>query len=516
MRQYELFELILNGEELKEHWAQASLDAEFVCGDARKKVKGFYDGDGRYLVRFLPEVPGVYHWKVSGAVEAEGEELCEAAEDRHGIVRAVKTHFEHADGTCFYPFGTTVYALAHQEDAVVSQTLESLKNAPFNKVRMCVFPKSYDYNQNEPPCFAFEKNSDGTWNVGRPNIAFWHRFETILKAIGAMDIQVDLILFHPYDRWGLSALTQEENLCYLDYLLRRLSAFPFIWWSLANEYDLCLEHKSIEDWEEIESFVAENDPYHHLISNHNCLPFWDAARANITHASLQTKALAQIPSLIRQYGKPVMIDECCYEGNLPQFWGSISAKEMVSRFWRCIASGAYCTHGETFLDENDVIWWAKGGVLKGKSPKRIAFLRSVVEQLPGPLEPMQNRLAELVNIDEEGFRSFLQQVPEGQRGFLESLWLSLRRMDPEALRVHMAAEHEWAAHCEEEAYLWFNDLQCYAVQTLELPEDKKYRVEWIDTWEMTRVLAANAVSGRTTITLPGKEGIAVLATRMKD
>ena len=33
----------------------------------------------------------------------------------HGIVRAVDTHFEYEDGTIYYPFGTTVYALLYQE-----------------------------------------------------------------------------------------------------------------------------------------------------------------------------------------------------------------------------------------------------------------------------------------------------------------------------------------------------------------------------------------------------------------
>lgn len=173
MRQYETFELTFQGPVLADAWAQIDLTAEFSCGDTVKTVRGFYDGDGRYIVRFLPEQTGTWRWKVTGCVEAEGEAVCEAAREQHGLVRAVDTHFEFADGTLFIPFGTTVYALASQEDALVEQTLESLKNAPFNKVRMCVFPKDYDYNKNEPPYYAFEKNADGSWNTARPNIAFW-------------------------------------------------------------------------------------------------------------------------------------------------------------------------------------------------------------------------------------------------------------------------------------------------------------------------------------------------------
>jgi len=57
-------------------------------------------------------------------------------------------------------------------------------------------------------------------------------------------------------------MPQADNFRYLDYLLRRLSAMPEIWWSLANEYDLCMPKKTLADWEALEAFVASCDPYH--------------------------------------------------------------------------------------------------------------------------------------------------------------------------------------------------------------------------------------------------------------
>ena len=514
MRQYQCFELAFQGPELSENWAQIDLSATFTAGGASKTVKGFYAGDGKYLVRYLPETAGEVCWTVSGLFDARGREICEPAQaGDHGLVKAVETHFAFEDGTLFYPFGTTVYALAHQDDALVEQTLETLRTAPFNKVRMCVFPKDYDYNHNEPPVYAFEKKADGSWDVARPCIAFWDRFEAILDRICAMGIQVDLILFHPYDRWGFSRFSQEENLVYLDYLLRRLAAWPGIWWSLANEYDLS-RAKTLADWEGIEAFVAENDPYGHLLSNHNCFCFWDATRPNVTHASLQTKGLTEIPRWIQRYQKPVVIDECCYEGNLPHFWGSISAREMVNRFWRCIASGSYCTHGETFLAEDEVLWWARGGRLKGESPERIAFLRQIVEALPGPLTPMGGGWAQLTRLSDEQVDAALEQV-EGQWKEIARLFVkSIRRMEIDDRTAHMAGEHEWAAQAGEDAYLWFNDRQCFGQQTLPLPEDKKYRVELIDVWNMTRQVLREDASGSTLLQLPGEEGLAVLATRV--
>lgn len=216
MKQYETFELRFGGEVLPDAWAQIDLTATFSCAQESLTVKGFYDGesDGRgvYVVRFLPQYAGVYRYQVRGAVTAEGEIVCEASSpEAHGIVRAVGTHFAFADGAPYIPFGTTVYALISQDDALVEQTLQSLAAAPFNKLRLCVFPKDYDYNHNEPPLYAFARREDGSWDTSRPSIAFYQRLERILRRIAALGIQLDLILFHPYDRWGFAAMPQAED-----------------------------------------------------------------------------------------------------------------------------------------------------------------------------------------------------------------------------------------------------------------------------------------------------------------
>ena len=510
MKQYETFELRFDGEKLADSWAGIDLTAVFACEGETKTVKGFYDGDGKYAVRFLPEHPGEYTWQVTGAVNGSGKEICLPVGKAHGVVRAADTHFEFADGSLFIPFGTTVYALASQDDALVEQTLTTLKNAPFNKVRMCVFPKHYVYNHNEPPCYAFEKKPDGSWDTGRPCLVFWHRFENILRRIADMGIQIDLILFHPYDRWGFASLPQKGNLEYLDYLLRRLSAMPNIWWSLANEYDLNMPPKTLADWEEIEEFVAENDPYRHPLSSHNCFCHWDFSRANVTHCSIQTKAFTEIPRWMEAYHKPVVIDECAYEGNLPHAWGSISGKEMVYRFWRCYASGAYCTHGETFLSDDEILWWARGGTLKGESPQRIAFLREIMESLPGPLTPWITEWSRLPLLNREEMRAMLE-ANTVTNDFGRMAMRSLIRMGEADRVTHMQADHSWASRCGEEVFLKFFDLQTCAQFPFDLPEDRRYRVELIDPWEMTRETILENAGGRTLVKLPAREGMAALA-----
>jgi hypothetical protein len=61
-----------------------------------------------------------------------------------------------------------------------------------------------------------------------------------------LGIEADLILWHPYDRWGFSRMTKEEDDLYLSYVIARFAAYRNVWWSLANEYDL-LRNKTLKD-----------------------------------------------------------------------------------------------------------------------------------------------------------------------------------------------------------------------------------------------------------------------------
>ncbi|MDE5891692.1 MAG: DUF5605 domain-containing protein, partial [Acetatifactor sp.] len=67
--------------------------------------------------------------------------------------------------------------------------------------------------------------------------------------------------------------------------------------------------------------------------------------------------------------------------------------------------------------------------------------------------------------------------------------------------------------CGEDAYLTFYDLRTCAEDVLELPAEHTYRVELIDTWEMKRTTLLDQASGKTHISLPAREGMAVLAVR---
>ena len=535
MKQFETFELTFEGEKLTKNWAQVDLKATFTDVKGSKTVKGFYAGDGIYKVRYYPTELGNISWKVEGVVSSQGSEECVASNSK-GKIKAVGTHLEYDNGDIFYSVGTTVYGLAHQSKELTEETFKTLSENPFNKVRMCLFPKHYDYNINDPEFFPFEiaegqtyvyergelfnkkpflEEKQKIWDVSRPCFDFWDSFEKKIDRLASLGIQVDLILFHPYDRWGFNYLGPERNKIYLDYLLRRFSALPNVWWSLANEYDMC-SNISPEEWKSIEKFIGENDPYHHLMSNHNCITAYDFSGEYITHCSLQKRTMSLVPEYMERYNKPVLYDECVYEGNLKQTWGALSGQEMMNRFWKVTTQGGYCTHGEVFLDmdmediDNAVLWWAKGGKLIGTSPKRIAYLKSIMDEINRPLVPYEgNGFAKL-------FEGAAKMSPSELENAVPHPFLRMNEYRKNASEIelnrHKDAEINYAGHYEDEVFLFYYGTDCCARVDITLPENHTYKVEVIDAWNMTRKTFATGVSGTLEVKLSGHEYMAVLAT----
>ncbi len=511
MRQYEVFELIFHAQAPEAEEIKASFAVSFKNKEEITETEGFYAGNGVYKARFYPTKIGIYEWKATGLTgcseEMSGKEECLAAADgNHGMVRTKGIQFVYEDGTDYIPLGTTVYALVHQPIELVDQTFETLAQAPFNKIRFCIFPKDYNFNKNEPDHFAFVKTEEG-FDFTKPDYAFWDMLDERLAQLYDLGIQADMILFHPYDRWGFSKMTEEQCMLYLDYLVRRVTAYPNVWWSLANEYDLMHAFEP-ERWHRIAAFLGTHDVYRHLLSNHDWATPWDFSDPYVTHCCLQDSDARKIPVMHQKYGKPVMLDEMGYEGNIPYEWGNLSGFEMVNRFWNAIVYGGYPTHGETFIngmDDSQILWWSKGGILKGESTKRIAFMKKILESLPGT--PVKDT-GSFPDTAEE-----LQKIiAAGTPGVSDNdVMIALSKMDPVEYARIAAIIAGAVVHYEDQAYLTYFGRMCTSIGNIRLPEDKKYTIEVIDVWEMTRTVAARHVSGNAEFALPGKEGMAAIA-----
>ena len=148
-------------------------------------------------------------------------------------------------------------------------------------------------------------------------------------------------------------------------------------------------------------------------------------------------------------------------------------------------------------------------MLKGESPKRIAFLRKIAEELPGAIEYMDEDKGWLLS---DEYKEMIANHPDEleQRPMVQFF---LHQSEVDKLTGQIKDEN-YCGHVGEEAYIIYYGTHCNGIGHMTLPEDKKYRIEVIDAWEMTRETAAENVSGEVEVKLPGKVGTAILATRM--
>lgn len=150
VQQWDLFEVSFNHAYHGNAFTGVQLTATFTHKDTTYSVDGFYDGDNTFRVRFMPEMTGSWQYTTKSNVKQlnnlKGTFTCtQASGANHGIVRVSNTYnFKYADGKRYYPVGTTAYVWNHMEKPVQELTLQSLKKSGFNKIRMCVFLKTYD------------------------------------------------------------------------------------------------------------------------------------------------------------------------------------------------------------------------------------------------------------------------------------------------------------------------------------------------------------------------------------
>ena len=115
------FEVELKGPSTGNPFLDVELDAVFTQHGRAVRVPGFYDGEGIYRVRFMPDNEGEWTYRTRSKTAAlDGKsgsvQVVAPSKGNHGPVqrRATAIHFAYADGTPYFPFGTTCYAWTHQ------------------------------------------------------------------------------------------------------------------------------------------------------------------------------------------------------------------------------------------------------------------------------------------------------------------------------------------------------------------------------------------------------------------
>ncbi|HVU32582.1 MAG TPA: DUF5060 domain-containing protein [Opitutaceae bacterium] len=392
VERWDVYEVTLHGPSDGNPFVDVRFSATFTNGVKSVDVAGFYDGDGVYKVRFMPDKIGTWRyethsnrWPLTG--KTGSFEVTPAGKGDHGPVRVFNTyHFAYADGTPYIPIGTTIYNWLDTPESVQEETLKTLAASPFNKARMLITQQPVSYKRTfAPPRWPYVGKPPHDWDYTRFNPDFFRHYEMRIKQLRDLGIEADLILFNPYGKWGFESMDAASDERYVRYVIARFAAYRNVWWSLSNEYDF-LRTKTMADWDRIFQIVQQADPYGHLRSIHNGAILYDYSKPWVTHASIQNGSAVENPGraeLYRDvYRKPIVYDEVKYEGKSPYRWGNLTAEEMVQRFWNGTVAGTYVGHGDYFYTDVEDTWTSFGGHLSGHSEPRIAFLKKILETSP--------------------------------------------------------------------------------------------------------------------------------------
>ena len=222
------------------------------------------------------------------------------------------------------------------------------------------------------------------------------------------------------------------------------------------------------------------------------MKFYDHERQAVTHLSVQHDDVPRVALWRQQYQKPVIVDECGYEGNIVDAWGNLSAEELVHRLWVAIAIGGYLSHGETYL--GDRLWWSHGGSLRGKSPPRIAFLRQLLEEAPSALEPVINVASGIMIAGPREtltMQDLMLRNPSGRENALQGEERLVVSMFPGIHRPH-------------QYYLFYTGERQPSEIVASVPSGECYRADVIDTWEMTITPLIEFVAREDIVPMPGR------------
>lgn len=383
-------------------FTEVRVQAQFSSGSRQLLVDGFYDGDGTWKIRMMPEAQG--HWMfrtVSNDPDLNARsgafEVGPPGPDNHGPVNVAKTyHFSYADGTAYFLLGTTLYNWLNRDAALEERTLSTLAGGPFTKVRFALFPLWYTFNRVDPRRYPYVETGRHKFDFDRFDPRFFAHVESRLRELQKLGIVADIILFLPYDNWGFASMGAAHDDAYIRYVVARFAACRNVWWTMANEFNLFdsrlpkewmpegLHALTPKDWDHLFQVLQAADPYGHERGIHNTGAWYDPSKPWITHVIAQEdEQLARLVLKARQrYGKPVVIDEYGYEGNMFGEPANFSPAEVLDRHWEITLAGGYATHGEAYAHPGGIQWWSVGGELASDTPARLGFLKQIMTDAP--------------------------------------------------------------------------------------------------------------------------------------
>lgn len=295
---------------------------------------------------------------------------------------------------------------------------------------------------------------------GWPEPKHLDRVEAGVADLLELGLGAELVLF------GAQTPLQEGWETYVRETVARLAAYRNVSWCVVTDVHESGVHDAV--WDDVLRVIAEADYGRHLLTLHGDAKS-NFGRALLTHASVRHDQTRIASVIAADFTKPAVLDSMGMEGNAPDRDAALTGQELVERLWEATCRGGYAAHGEWFVQpdgdpSDDRPWSTHGGRLAGESAARIAFLQEILAAAPADLR-------------------------------------------------YSAVDHDASTlEAPGEFWLQYYGRHRFRTRRFALPEGE-FKVEIIDTWNMTIREVRPTLSGDIVLDLPGGLYYAVRITR---
>ncbi len=347
-------------------FTEVSLDAVFTAPSGqRMTTEGFYDGNGTWRLRFMPDELGVWRYEArfsDGAAGGSGAFRCNRGRE-HGPLRVSLKNplwFEHADGTPFYVRAFHLWYAESLSPEVLDRTLRYLQNQHFNTI---VGPHLLP-----PDRILWETGAGGKTDFRRFNLAEWRALDRVVAAMGRRGmVLIPFNLFGGTNGMPKIATRDAEDL-FLRYWVARWSGYWNATFQPTSEWE---EGFSEEHILRVGARLRELDAGRHVASVHSL----KASSVTVQRAEWFSYHTVQdkltdwnatkytwFVGLHRRVPKPILAHECLWEGNLYQEDAGLDVDNMRKAAWTIALSGGQINYADEVVPPRR--WQRRGDVGK--------------------------------------------------------------------------------------------------------------------------------------------------------
>lgn len=337
----------------------------------RLRVPGFYDGAGKWIIRFSAPTPGAWTMRTTSAVAALNgkiEEIQAAANthsNSHGVLRVDPQHpyhFKFEDGTRFFLMGYEADWLwgadmLDPQRKLMHRLIDQIHARGFNYVLVNAYAhdtrwcpgKVNEWDYGPSPVYPWEGTNENPVH-SRLNPRFFQIYDGMMEALRDKGIVAHIMLkvYNKQVNWPKAGSPDEAR--FFRYFVARYQAYPNIVWDFSKE---SFYEKNERLQKNLVDLIRAEDAYRHMTGVHDDDAYeWDPAlntnldlRIDQQHAHWEQmiafdRAQRARPIVNVEYSYELGVDPLPTHTNVNQ----VDWKENLVRGYRILMAGGYIAY----------------------------------------------------------------------------------------------------------------------------------------------------------------------------